>query len=56
LFFFRETHLSEASAINADLWVMGAFSHSRVRQMIFGSVTKQLLENTALPVLMANCR
>jgi nucleotide-binding universal stress UspA family protein len=46
--------LGEASAINADLLVMGAFSHSRVRQMIFGGVTKHLLENTTLPVLMAN--
>ena len=46
--------LAEASAINADLLVMGAFSHSRVRQIIFGGVTKHLLENTTLPVLMAN--
>lgn len=46
--------LAEASAIHADLLVMGAFSHSRVRQMIFGGVTKHLLENTTLPVLMAN--
>jgi nucleotide-binding universal stress UspA family protein len=54
LLFFSETHLSEASAINADLWVMGAFSHSRMRQMIFGGVTKHLLENNTLPVLMAD--
>ena len=46
--------LAEASAIHADLLIMGAFSHSRVRQMIFGGVTKHLLENTTLPVLMAN--
>lgn len=46
--------LDEANTIHADLLVMGAFSHSRVRQMIFGGVTKHLLENTTLPVLMAN--
>ena len=46
--------LAEAGAIDADLLVMGAFSHSRVRQMIFGGVTKHLLANTTLPVLMAN--
>jgi len=49
-----EVLLEEAAEFDADLLVMGAFSHSRVRQMIFGGVTRHLLENTTLPVLMAN--
>jgi nucleotide-binding universal stress UspA family protein len=46
--------LAEASAINADLLVMGAFSNGRLRQIIFGGVTRHLLENTQMPVLMAS--
>lgn len=49
-----EVLLAEASAINADLLVMGAFSHSRLRQLILGGVTKHVFENTELPVLMAH--
>ncbi len=45
--------LAEASAIRADLLVMGAFLNSRLRQIIFGGVTKHVLENASLPVLMA---
>jgi len=49
-----EVLLAEASAINADLLVMGAFSHSRLRQLIFGGVTKFVFEQSPLPVLMAH--
>ena len=49
-----EVLLAEADAIHADLLVMGAFSNSRLRQMVFGGVTKHVLENANLPVLMAN--
>jgi nucleotide-binding universal stress UspA family protein len=38
----------------ADLLVMGAFGHSRVREFVFGSVTRDVLADSALPVLM--CR
>ncbi|WP_274626598.1 universal stress protein [Arvimicrobium flavum] len=37
----------------ADLLVMGAYGHSRLRQRIFGGVTKSMLEELPLPVLMA---
>jgi nucleotide-binding universal stress UspA family protein len=46
--------LSEASAIGADLVVMGAYSQSRLRQMVLGGVTKEILANAALPVFMAH--
>jgi nucleotide-binding universal stress UspA family protein len=49
-----EVLLAEASAINADLLVMGAFSHSRLRQLILGGVTKHIFEHADLPVLMAH--
>lgn len=39
---------------NADLLTMGAYSHSRIRQLILGGVTRHVLENSDIPVLM--CR
>jgi hypothetical protein len=38
----------------ADLLCMGAYSHSRLRQLILGGVTRHVLENSDVPVLM--CR
>lgn len=46
--------LAEASAIGADLVVTGAFSHSRLRNLILGGVTGHVLENAEVPVLMAH--
>lgn len=37
----------------AELLVMGAYGHSRLRERIFGGVTKFMLDSPALPVLMA---
>ena len=39
--------------VAADLLVMGAYGHSRLRERIFGGVTKSMLEDPSLPVLMA---
>jgi nucleotide-binding universal stress UspA family protein len=49
-----EMLLSEAETSGADLLVIGAFSHSRLREMILGGVTKHILERAELPVLMAH--
>jgi hypothetical protein len=49
-----EVLLSEASASGADLVVMGAFSHSRLRQLVLGGVTNYVLEHADMPVLMAH--
>lgn len=38
----------------ADLLVMGAYSHSRLRQAFLGGTTRNLLENAHIPVLMAH--
>lgn len=42
-----------AGDVAAELMVMGAYGHSRLRERIFGGVTKSMLEGQALPVLMA---
>ncbi len=44
--------LTAAREFGADLLAMGAYSHSRLRQLILGGVTRHVLENAALPVLM----
>lgn len=46
--------LDEAKARSCDLMVMGAFGHSRLREMVFGGVTETVLSNMALPVLLSN--
>ncbi|MDX8486108.1 universal stress protein [Mesorhizobium sp. VK2B] len=37
----------------AELMVMGAYGHSRLRERIFGGVTRSVIEGPRLPVLMA---
>ncbi|TIQ06062.1 MAG: universal stress protein, partial [Mesorhizobium sp.] len=39
--------------IAADLMVMGAYGHSRLRERIFGGVTISMLEDPSMPILMA---
>lgn len=39
--------------IAADLMVMGAYGHSRLRERIFGGVTRSMLERPSLPTLLA---
>jgi nucleotide-binding universal stress UspA family protein len=34
--------------------VLGAFSHSRLQEMILGGVTKYVLEHAEVPLLMAH--
>ena len=47
-----EALLDAAWDFNADLIVMGAFSHSRLREMILGGVTRHILQVAGRPVLM----
>ncbi|NNM75212.1 universal stress protein [Enterovirga aerilata] len=49
-----ETILARAQALGADLLVKGAYTQSRLRQMIFGGATAHILAHAAIPVLMAN--
>jgi nucleotide-binding universal stress UspA family protein len=45
--------LTEAEKESADLVVMGAFTHSRLRQLVLGGVTRAVLNSATLPVLLA---
>lgn len=38
---------------SAELLVMGGYGHSRLRERIFGGVTKAMLDEPPLPILMA---
>jgi len=49
-----ETILDHASSLGCDLLVKGAYTQSRLRQMIFGGATRHILANATLPVLMAH--
>jgi Universal stress protein family len=49
-----EVVLKEAQKLGADLIVKGAYTQSRLRQMIFGGATNHLLAHSTLPVLMAH--
>lgn len=42
-----------ARDLDADMLVMGAYGHSRLRQLIFGGVTKSILEEPPLAVFLA---
>ena len=46
--------LETAKSINAGMIVMGAWSHSRLREYILGGVTDYMLHNADLPVFMAH--
>jgi nucleotide-binding universal stress UspA family protein len=49
-----EAILAEAASLEADLLVKGAYTHSRLRQMIFGGATSHILAEATLPVFMAH--
>jgi nucleotide-binding universal stress UspA family protein len=49
-----EAILAEAQAIGADLLIKGAYTQSRLRQMIFGGATSHVLARAELPVLFAH--
>lgn len=49
-----EAIATKAGAEAADLLVMGAFGHSRLREFILGGATHHLLQNPALPTLMSH--
>jgi len=46
--------LSAAFDKNIDMIVMGAYGHSRLREMALGGATRNLLEHMTVPVLMSH--
>jgi nucleotide-binding universal stress UspA family protein len=49
-----EVILDYAKAQGCDLLVKGAYTQSRLRQMVFGGATRHILATATLPVLMAH--
>ncbi len=49
-----EAFLAEATSWGADLVIKGAYTQSRLRQMIFGGATSHILLSAELPVFMAH--
>jgi nucleotide-binding universal stress UspA family protein len=45
--------LAAAQSLDCDLLIKGAYTQSRLRQMIFGGATRHVLENADIPVLLA---
>jgi nucleotide-binding universal stress UspA family protein len=48
-----ESFLKEAIAAGADLMLKGAYTQSRIRQMIFGGATRHIIMESRIPVIMA---
>ena len=49
-----EIVLGHAGEMSADLIVMGAYGHSRLREMMLGGTTRHVLSHAAIPVLMSH--
>jgi nucleotide-binding universal stress UspA family protein len=46
--------LTEAHKLKADILVMGAYGHSRFREMVLGGVTDYMLEKADIPLLLSH--
>ena len=46
--------LAQAAAYGADLLVIGSYGRSRMRELLFGGVTRDLLREAAVPVLFGS--
>jgi len=46
--------LSRAADLDVDLIVMGAYGHSRMRELVMGGVSRTLLSTMTVPVLMSH--
>jgi nucleotide-binding universal stress UspA family protein len=49
-----EALLSHASDVGADLIVMGAYGHGRLREFVLGGATRTILQTMTVPVLMSH--
>jgi nucleotide-binding universal stress UspA family protein len=49
-----EEVLARAADLGADLIVMGAYGHSRLREFVLGGMTRDILRQMTVPVLMAH--
>jgi nucleotide-binding universal stress UspA family protein len=49
-----ETILAAAASEDCDLLIKGAYTQSRLRELIFGGATRHILANATLPIFMAH--
>lgn len=49
-----EAILAEARKLGADLLLKGAYTQSRLRQMIFGGATQHVLQHSHIPVILSH--
>jgi nucleotide-binding universal stress UspA family protein len=49
-----EALLAKAKELKADLLVMGAYAHTRLREMILGGVTNYMLEKADIPLFLSH--
>ena len=49
-----EVLLSRIADLGADLLVMGAYGHSRARELLLGGATRSILASMTIPVLMSH--
>jgi len=48
------TLLARCTDLQADLLVMGAYRHSHLREIVLGGTTRQMLQDTTLPLAMSH--
>jgi nucleotide-binding universal stress UspA family protein len=48
-----DSFLNEATAAGADLLIKGAYTQNRIRQMMFGGATRQIIMEAKIPVVLA---
>jgi len=46
--------LEQSSKMNAGMMIMGGYTHSRMRELIMGGATRDVIENADIPVLMGH--
>lgn len=46
--------LNRIADLDADLLIMGAYGHSRMRELVFGGVTRQMMRQMTVPTLFSH--
>lgn len=49
-----DTLLNRAAELGADLLVLGGYGHNRLRELVLGGVTRRLLREMTVPVLLSH--
>jgi len=46
--------IEQSEELGSGMIVAGAFGHNRLREMLLGSVTRELLKKSPIPLLLAH--